>query len=135
MEMSEDDRKLTYKQRRGLAVLLASKSILEAAEKLNCNEKTLRRWLALPAFQDALERAESELFGLAARRLITGTGDALQVLSEVMARQGDIPQRRQAADSWIKHAVRLYEIHELDKRLTALEEGNNYDRQITNSTT
>lgn len=132
--MSENDRKLTYKQKRGLAVLLASKSILEAAVKIGCNEKTLRRWLALPAFQDALEQAESELFGLAARRLITGTADALQVLSEVMARPGDIPQRRQAADSWIKHAVRLYEIHELDKRLTTLEEGIN-GHQNTYSTT
>jgi hypothetical protein len=117
-QMTEN--KLTSRQRKALAALLSETTVTAAAAKAGLNPRTLYRYLQQEAFQRAFTQVQTDAMDRAAARLVGGASDALVVLHHVMVNP-DPAQSRMAADAWLRHTLKLYEIQQLDKRLTELE--------------
>lgn len=119
--MSENDT-LGRNQRRALPAILVSRTIQEAAEKVGLSERTLRRYLADPVFRAALGQAESLAIHEAARRLIQGGGEALDVLEALMKTADSESVRRLAASDWIANILKWQELAIMAARVSELEE-------------
>lgn len=120
--MSENVR-LSRNQKRALAAILANKSLTAAAEVCGLSEKTLRRYMDDPAFQQALQQAESELITGARRRLISGLDTALDTLAALASGFGGVSNsdQRHAAVAWVKLWLQLRDQVEIEDRLSDLE--------------
>lgn len=77
---------LTRNQKRAIAALLESKSIVDAAAACGLHERTIRRFIADPAFKAALTEAENERIDNATRRLIGLQETALDAFQKVFVR-------------------------------------------------
>lgn len=120
--MSENVAKLPRNQRRAIAALLESRSIVEAAAACRLNEKTLQRYMADPAFKTALLRAESELLDQTTRRLLAGQEKALTTLENLIDGAEKDSDQRLAAVAWLDLSMKLRDLHDIERRLTDLEE-------------
>src|SRR5204863_5150060 len=56
---------LTARQAKAVEALLQEPTVTRAAVVAGANERTLRRWLQLPAFRASLQRGRRESFGQA----------------------------------------------------------------------
>lgn len=117
--MTEIDR-LTTRQQAAISALLTAPTITAAAETIGAGEKTIRRWLAEPAFRSALADAEGALIDGAVRRLLALQADALDALGDVLA-TGTPAQRLRAASIVLDSMMRLRELRTIEYRLAALE--------------
>ena len=59
---------LTPKQKKGLAAMLTQPTLTAAAQAAGTSEKTLYRWLALPAFAAELKARQAGIIDAAAGR-------------------------------------------------------------------
>ncbi len=75
---------LTTKQTKAVIALLTNRTLTEAAAVANISPRQLYRWLELPEFIAALRVIESQVLGEATRRLLTGMGEALDTLHDLM---------------------------------------------------
>jgi transposase len=121
--MTDNGQKITQRQERAIAVLIASPTIREAAESLRVNEVTLYRWLREREFQAAYRQARREVVAQAVARLQEACSTAVNTLIEVMG-DGEAPcsSRVTAAKSVLELAFKAVELEDLDARVTALEE-------------
>jgi len=114
--------RLTRRQERAIASLLAHATIKEAAEACGASERSVRRWLTLPAFADALGVARREAFGLAVGRLQAIACEAVDVLYRVMRDSESPPATRvAAARSILEFAREGLELDDLQRRLGEIE--------------
>lgn len=113
---------LTPKQQRAIRALLEHKSVGKAAESIGVGERTLFRWLADPAFRQALTEAESDLLDAATRRLLTLQESAISTLEQVLAASDNDSVRLRAASVVLDHLLKLRELRDVERRLTALEQ-------------
>lgn len=95
-EMAGSGETLTRRQLRVLPVLLAADSIVEAAKLTRTGERTLQRWLTLPAFQRALRDLGKRAAELAVARLHGHAADAVTTLAAGMRGQRKAPAIRAA---------------------------------------
>jgi transposase len=114
--------RLTGKQNRAIAALLAHRTIEEAAKGIGISSRTIYRWLESNGFRQALLQAEGRVVDEAARRLIGGKDVALDTLAELMESAESESVRRQAASNWLEQLIRIRELRNIEKRLSALEE-------------
>ena len=123
VQMTDNGQKITQRQERAIAVLIASPTIREAAESLRVNEVTLYRWLREREFQAAYRQARREVVAQAVARLQEACSKAVNTLIDVMG-DGDAPcsSRVTAAKSVLELAFKAVELEDLDARVTALEE-------------
>lgn len=91
------ERGLTAKQRRCIDLLLVSPSQAAAARRLGVDRKTVARWLALPAFVEALEGARARLRDRIVSELEAQGLAAVGTLAEVMKNRRVKPAARVAA--------------------------------------
>jgi len=123
--MAQTDRDgeiLTGPQRKAITALLAAKSIPQAALDAGVSERTLYRWLQVPAFRDALVQAEGQVIGAVTRRLVGYADHALTVMVTVMADKTNSPATRlRAAQAILDSMLRLRELRNLEDRISALE--------------
>ncbi len=116
--------KMTYKKRRLITALLATRTEGEAAEMAGLSLRTVSRCLAQPIFQDELREASQaagrKLVDESMRRLTEGQKKALDVLEDVME-IGKENERRQAAVSWITIWREIREQQDFEDRLSRLE--------------
>lgn len=96
---------LTYRQRRAIASLLATRSIPEAAASAKVGERSIYRWLDDPQFKQALSAAQSEAIDTAARRLIGLQDQAIDTLAELGKSENE-SIRLQAAQAILDQVVR-----------------------------
>jgi hypothetical protein len=115
---------LTTKQTKAVIALLTNRTLTEAAAVANISPRQLYRWLELPEFIAALRVIESQVLGEATRRLLTGMGEALDTLHDLMTSAQSESVRRSAADNWLAQTLRVRELVELERRLAALEARN-----------
>lgn len=115
---------VTYKQRRAIVALLATRTIEEAAQAARISRRTLQRWLQLPIFRAAVRKAQIDasqaILQATMTRLTQGQQLALDVLADVMER-GKPNERRQAAVSWMSLYCDLKEVQDFETRLDDLE--------------
>jgi hypothetical protein len=98
--------KLSRKQEQAVAALLTEASIGDAARAAGVGDKTLRRWLALPAFAAAYRRTRRELLETAVGRIQAATGTAVDTLLAVAKTGEKDSDRVRAAVALLEHAHR-----------------------------
>lgn len=119
-QMHGHGQKLMRKQERVIAALLSEPTVTAAAEKAGVGERTLRRWLLLPDFQDAFRAARRQIVEDALSQLQGATGEAVATLRRNLkcGRAGD---EIRAAIAILDQSSRATELIDLQERLTALE--------------
>lgn len=114
--------KLTERQRRGLAAMLTSRTLAEAAKKSGLGERTLKTYRALPAFQMAYREAQQTMLADAINQSRQTLSGALTALVEVAADEIAPPAARvSAARACVELSLKLGEQADLLERVTALE--------------
>jgi hypothetical protein len=111
---------LSRNQRRALAALLDSRTIIQAAEACGLTTKTLSRYLADPVFRSKLAERESELIDQAGRTLVSGQLAALQTLYNLMQKGRSESTRRMAAATWMDLCLRWRDL-KIEQRISDLE--------------
>ena len=112
---------LTPRQRRGVAAILDCPTITTAAIRAGVAEKTIDRWLKLPAFVAELKARQAAVIDRASGRLVQGLAQALDTLSDLMTTAESESVRRSAASEWLANCMTIREQTDLEKRLEALE--------------
>ncbi len=113
---------LTVAQHRAVVALLTEPTLQDAAKAAGVDRSTIYRWLQKPDFQAAYREARRQAVHRATARLQQLTGEAAEVLREVMndkAQQG--AARVGAARLVLDYAARLTEAEDLASRVEALE--------------
>ncbi|MBC7233106.1 MAG: hypothetical protein H5T68_07710 [Chloroflexi bacterium] len=113
---------LTRKQRMAITALLTTATVREAAEQTGIGERTLYRWLAEPAFQQALIQAQGEVLRLSTVRLAGLLAKALDVIGLDFEPGVDGNIRLRAATAVLRHVAGLLEYVDLEGRVSALEQ-------------
>jgi hypothetical protein len=122
--------KLTAKQERAITALLEHPTIREAADAADTDERTLRRWLALPVFLAAYRQARLQVVEGSIARLQQASGAAVTTLQECLNADKAGDQIR-AAVAILDHCHRGAElldlagqVQELKKQVEGLLNGN-----------
>lgn len=112
---------LTPKQELAIAALLQERSIADAARACGLDERTLRRWLADPAFAAAYRLARRQVVEAAIGRLQQAAGQAVEVLQASLqaVKPGD---RIRAALGILDRAVAGVELADLATKVEELEQ-------------
>lgn len=114
---------LTPKQAAGLVALLSSPTVTAAAKLAQVDRRTLQRWMKQPVFREAIREAQTSALDRAGLRLAHGTDAALDLLAELIKGHGYIDQnRRLAAEAWLDKFYKLYELADLDERISKIED-------------
>lgn len=113
---------LSATQARAVAAIMTTRTLTAAAAEAKVTTRTLTRWLADPAFSAALAYAEGDMLATTARAVLAVTLTAVDTLKTVLEDpEAGHGVRVRAADLFLTHATRLYELRTLEARLTALE--------------
>ena len=114
----------TVKQTEVITALVTGSGIAQAAQRSHVNERTVYRWLRLPAFQDALRQEERLVLNACSWRLVALTKKALDALEDVLERpyQPGAANKRLAAGAIVELAGKYYEQVVLEDRVSHLEE-------------
>lgn len=113
---------LTARQRKVIEALLSGADKDEAARKAGVTRRTVDRYLQEPAVHAALGEATGAALGDVARRMIGAMATALDTML-ALTEDKDAPAtvRLRAAIAIVEHGPRLFEAHDLVKRIEALE--------------
>ncbi len=128
--------KLTRKQADAVGAIVSNSSIAAAARSCGVAERTLYRWLEIPAFSTACDEAQRRILSSTVTNLQRVSLAAVAVLASIMADKAATDGARIAASRTIlEYSFRSKE-HEIEDRLAALEstlaeqklKGEQYDR-------
>lgn len=112
---------LTPKQVRLIAALTIEPDTRAACRAARCGKTTAYRWLADPAFRDALERARAEATEQALNGLRALAGRAVAVLGRLLEKAESEQTELAAARVIIDRCCKLAELEDFGRRLDALE--------------
>ena len=113
---------LKPQQRRAIAALLIEKDTRAAAAVCSVSETQLRRWLAMPLFKAELQAASSAAIDKAILRLSALTGQAVDVLKEIMLDpETSSGTRLQAVNIHLARLLDLRGLVNIESRIAALE--------------
>jgi HEAT repeat protein len=115
-----DPARFTRAQTLALAALLSSRTIAEAATATGVNERTLRRWLATPAFASAYRAAARTVAYEATTAVLAAQAEAVEVIRAALA-DPNPTLRLRAATQLLDLGVRFTE-DDLAERLAQLEQ-------------
>lgn len=120
---------LTKKQEQGVLALITSSTTKDAAQVCGVSEVTLWRWLQVEEFQQAYMTARREAVRLAIARLQQTSGEAVEVLRDVMKDTTVTPAARvTAAKTILEMSIKAVEIEDMAIRLAELER--QFERQL-----
>ena len=108
------------KREQAIAALLEHSTITAAATAVGISEKTLRRWLAEPAFQAEYRAAREQAVRMAVGRLHGLLSTATETLQRAMS-CGTPTTEVRAAIAVIEHAFKGTDLIDLADRVAALE--------------
>ena len=112
---------MTHKQTQALAALLTHPTKSQAAAAAGIGLTTLKRYLDDPEFQEAYQKAVSEMFEDAASQAKKSLNPALSCLREIVEDASETATARiQAARSLLEYGLRLTEIVDI---LRTIEDG------------
>ena len=115
---------LSPKQNAAIDALLAGMTRDDAAAAAGVSTSTVKRWANHePVFIAELDRLTRAAIAAASRQLAGTLERAIQTFQEIMddANASD-SLRLRAADKVVAHSLKLLEITEIERRITALEE-------------
>ena len=113
---------LSQNQRTVAEALLSGAGKDEAAEAAGVTRRTVDRYLNEPAFRTALEAATGDRIGDVSRRMV-GAMDTAAGIMLALAEDEETPAsvRLRACIAIVEHGPKLFEIHDLVKRIEHLE--------------
>jgi hypothetical protein len=115
--------KLDSRMERVISALLTEPTILLASQKADVGEHTIYRWLNNPDFDKAYKKAKSQIVRHAITQIQQATGEAVQVLREIMNNiETPASSRVSSAKTIIEQAIKAVELEELVKRVEDLEQ-------------
>jgi DNA-binding transcriptional MerR regulator len=115
--------KLTRKAEQAVAALLQFPTIPEAAKAAGVSERTLYGWLQEEGFREQYRSARTEVVRHAVTMVQKASGEAVDVLREVMNNpQSTTSSRVSAAKTILELALKAVELEDVESRLVALEE-------------
>ena len=114
--------KFDSKMELAVEALLTEPTIEAAAARAKIGLRTLHRWMETPEFDALYRHSKRKIINFAISRLQQATGEAVQVLRDIM-NDTDNPAsaRVTAARTVIEQALRAVELEELVERVEALE--------------
>jgi hypothetical protein len=116
------DSPLTHRQEAAILALISQPTIRDAAQTARIGESTLWRWLQQQDFQAAYSKARRESVRQAIARLQNRTGQAVEVLAEIMNDSTANPFARVgAAKAVIEYSIKGVELEDLAERIARLE--------------
>jgi hypothetical protein len=111
---------LGRKQEQAIAALLEKPTLGEAATAAGVDEKTLRRWLALPDFLAAYRQARAQVVEASIARLQQASGQAVDALTQCLSADRACDRIR-AAVAILEHAHRGVELMDLAGQVAELK--------------
>jgi hypothetical protein len=113
---------LTPRQEKAILELLIHPTIDEAAQAAGIGRTTLFRWLQVKEFHAAYMKARRDSVKQAIARLQSKTGEAVDVLAEVMNDSQVNPFARvAAAKAIIEYSIKAVEVEDLAQKVEELE--------------
>lgn len=117
-----DNGRLSARQRRFLAALVAAPTVRQAAAKAGIGETTAWRYLGDPAVRTALAERQDGVLGHVSRRLAAEMGGALDTLRAIMRDKEASPASRvSAARTVLECGLKLAELVALAQRVAEIE--------------
>src|SRR5438067_11800436 len=120
-ENVQEEEKLSLKQEALIAALLSYPSIVAASKAVQINDKTARRWLAMPHFRQAYEAARDEQFNSSLDLLQQATGAAIRVLISLMKDDQPSGIRLRAAQIIYENSVEVRKLNQIEQRIEQIE--------------
>jgi hypothetical protein len=118
---NDAESRLTARQVKFLPVLLASPTYTQACQAGRVSRDTLYGWLKDPAFKTELERQRSELVAQGFALLSQSVAKAVETLVGLLDGSDGRLKRLAAKDILDQHG-KFRELHELTRRIEAIEE-------------
>lgn len=119
---------LTARQLQLVAALVLNPEIEASAVATGVGHTTAHRWLKLPAFREELARQRNTVFIDEMSTVKTHATRALKALTELIS-TSDERLRRIVCTDILDRAMKIRELEDLEKRLTALEEAAEEDKK------
>ena len=114
---------LSAQQRAAIDALLAHGDQTKAAKVAGVNERTLRRWMHVPAFVAALTAAQDATLDQVTNDLVKAAASAVALLAGTVDNtDAALGLRLQAARTLLDAALRWRELRGIERRLEALEQ-------------
>lgn len=105
-----------------IAALLACDTKTDAVRLLKIRRNTLSDRMRSPEFQRKYTEAKAELITAVVNKVEKSMLEAVEIVAEIMHDTENAPQiRLNAADSIIRHGIKLIEARDILERLDALE--------------
>ena len=115
--------KLPRKQEQAIAALLTAPTLGKAGEIAGVSERTLRNWLAEPAFAAEYRKARERLIAQTVAVLHSACGGAVATLEAIAADDAQPAAARvSAAGKLLENAWRGREALDVSERLAAIEQ-------------
>ena len=114
-------KKLNYRQEAAVAACISSHTLAEASQACGVSLTTLKRWMALPEFQEALMQGSRDLLGRAISELLRATSRAAGVLVELLESEHEAT-RLKAALGILDRSMGAVEYFDIEQRLALVEE-------------
>ena len=112
--------KLPRLKEKAVAAVLTAATLEDAARQAGVCLTTLKKWIALAEFRDALRQARTAIYEGAVSRLQGATNAAVDTLHRNLD-CGNAAVETRAALGVLEQAFRVRELLEVEERLTALE--------------
>lgn len=122
-EQKLTEKKLTGKQRKVIALVLAAPSISEGCRKAGISREMFYRWRAVPLFQEEWTRQQNEAIDGAIHTLKASLADAVTTLTALLKANGGMGEgtRLKASLAVLDSVFKVREIEEIEGRLSILE--------------
>lgn len=105
---------LSGKQVKALQALLEYPTLKQAAKAAGVHERTIRKYLDDPEFQDAYAKECRKLIGAATRKMQIALAPAIQTLVDITSDEREAPQVRvNAARTLLEYGLRMTEITDI----------------------
>lgn len=114
------------KYQRAICALLNHSSLTAASASCKVSERTLRRWLRIPEFREALAEAERDMLERVSNHMTQLAASALAALENVLNdADASGSTRIRAAMAVLDHTLKWREHIVLEERMAALESQQN----------
>jgi polyhydroxyalkanoate synthesis regulator phasin len=117
-----DTAALSDKQKMALPIFASTPTVDEACKQLELSRNTFYEWLKKPEFKQELNRLRNELVEDAVSQLKLNASKAAKTLVDLTCREDHPGVQRAAANDILNHLLKYKEMHEMEERVTALEE-------------
>ena len=113
-------RRLTTRQRKVIAAIIAASSYEDAIQAAGVCRQTFYSYLRQDHFKTELNRQLNELTDGAFTRLKTASGEAVEKLRTLLNSESETVQLR-AAQAIVDYVIKARELNEIETRLDAIE--------------